>query len=539
MANLPIRELGTIGVVTDVAPFNLPFNAFTRAKNVRFVNNSVEHAPVFRAVADIGSGNAPAFVYGLYTQDGYDTTVVVTDQFKVLELVNSTMLEVYNGAAQSAAAMPHTGCSLANVEYINRPDATPIYRGPTDAVFNTLSNFVPNTTCAALRSYGDFLIALNMEEAGISYPTRVRYSDLALANQIPSTWDAADLTNSAGFNDLVQLQTPIIDGLSLGSTFFIYSSAQVWQMEFVGGPFIFSFRKAFDNAGCINTNCVIELQSKHYVFDTDDIYMHDGISKQSICDKRVRNYIFSGIDRSKLSKCYVQHNPTLEEIYFCYSSGDDLAIYTDADACNRAAVYNYRSDTWSFMDLPNTVSGAISNVNSVETYDSITQTYSDVGGNFHEQDSQFSRYPLTVSRAYTGAYETISANRLLGVDLVDKGALARPTVSEFQFDALVERVGIDLDEAQIPLSGFKVINRIYPQVNTLNPDPTIEFQFGGSKVATEVPVYGEKTIFNMAEDYKVDTRISGRYLSYKVTLPSPKDFSLSGFDLDLQLVGRR
>ena len=539
MPNLPIRDLGAVGVITDVDPFNLPFNAFTRAKNVRFVNNSVEHAPIFRQVLDLGSTDNPEFVHGLFTQDGYDSTLVVTDTFKILESTgSSSAATVYNGS-MSVNSKSYTACSLANVEYVNRTDTAPVYRGPTDTNFSVLSNFVPSSSCNSLRSYGDFLIALNMTENGVNLPTRVRYSDLALSNQIPSTWDATDLTNSAGFNDIVQMKTPIVDGLSLNTNFFIYSSDQVWQMEFVGGAFIFNFRKVFDNCGVINTNCIVEHEGRHFVFDNDDIYTHDGLTKTSICDKRVRNYIFSGIDMSKAGKCYVQHNKSLEEIYFCYHSGDDLALYTDGDFCNRAAVFNYRSNTWSFADLPNTSSGTSSNVNTVETYDTATSNYNETGGTYHEQESQFDQFPLMVSRAYTGDYETITANRVLGVDLVDKGNLAKPAVAEFSFPMFAERVGIDLDEAQIPLSGYKVINRIYPQATTVSSDPEIHFEFGAGDLATEVTNYNPGIIFNMATDYKVDTRMSGRYLSYKVGTSKPKDFSLSGFDVDLQIVGRR
>lgn len=539
MTNLPIRDLGAIGVITDAEPFNLPFNAFTRAKNVRFVNKSVEHAPIFREVSNLGTIEKPAFVYGLSSQGGYDTALVVTDSFKVLEIANSVPTEVYTDPSLPPNTQPYTATTLANVAYVNRSDVTPIYRGPTDTVFSDLPNFAPNTTCRSLRSFGDFMVALNTIEGGVEYPTRIRFSDPVLANQVPSTWDASDLTNSAGFNDLVQMSTPIVDGLSLGINFFIYSSDQVWQMEFVGGAFIFNFRKTFDSSGCINTNCVVELDNKHYVFDNDDIYMHDGITKQSICENRVRNYIFSGIDRSHLDKCYVQDNPALEEIYFCYHSGDDLAVHTDATHCNRAAVYNYRSDTWSFMDMPNTVSGSAANINSVESYASVTQTYDNVGGTYHQQESQYQLFSLVASRAYSSADGAISSNRILGIDLADKGYLTKPSVAEFQFDAVVERVGIDLDEAQIPLSGYKIINRIYPQVSTVNADPFIQFQFGAAKYATEVPIYDQKINFNMADDYKVDSRMSGRYLSYKVSLTTPKDFSLSGFDIDLQIVGKR
>ena len=84
------------------------------------------------------------------------------------------------------------------------------------------------------------------------------------------------MTESAGFNDLVQMETPIVDGATLGSNFLIYSSDQVWQMEFVGGSFIFNFRKLFDDAGVMGQNCIVEVEGKHYVFDFDDIYITDG-----------------------------------------------------------------------------------------------------------------------------------------------------------------------------------------------------------------------------------------------------------------------
>ena len=45
MTNLPIRGLGSVGVVTDIDPYSLPINAYTRAKNVRFNEAKVTRAP--------------------------------------------------------------------------------------------------------------------------------------------------------------------------------------------------------------------------------------------------------------------------------------------------------------------------------------------------------------------------------------------------------------------------------------------------------------------------------------------------------------
>ena len=152
-------------------------------------------------------------------------------------------------------------------------------------------------------------------------------------------------------------------------------------------------------------NCIVEVEGKHFVFDFDDIYITDGNTRQSICDGRVRDYIFNGIDYNKRGECFVLHNANLEEIYFCYHSGDDLALVEDGDFCNRAAVYNYKEDTWSFYDLPNVVGGSVANISSVESFSSVpaTLTYANAGGSYLSQESEFKRQALMVSKQTTTA----------------------------------------------------------------------------------------------------------------------------------------
>ena len=41
-----IRDVGDIGVVTDIRPASLPLNGFSRAKNVRFDEGKVARSPV-------------------------------------------------------------------------------------------------------------------------------------------------------------------------------------------------------------------------------------------------------------------------------------------------------------------------------------------------------------------------------------------------------------------------------------------------------------------------------------------------------------
>ena len=533
MTNLPIRGLGSVGVVTDVDPYSLPINAYTRAKNVRFNEGKVSRGPIFRTVSD-DLTIVPKFSFGLSALSGFDTVLLVDNTFDIYELSNGSTTQRLNSST-SASIEPVTATILADVQYVNRADTAPVSRTPSASGFSALANWPSGMKTTALRSFGDFLLALGTVESSLAYPNRVRFSDPVVANAVPTTWDETDLTNSAGFNDLVQMKTPIVDGATLGSNFLVYSQDQVWGMEFVGGTFIFNFRKLFDDAGVINQNCIMEVEGRHYVFDRDDIYVTDGNTRQSICDGRVRDYIFSGMDNSKTDLCFVLHNSILEELYFCYHTGDDMAVYADGDACNRAAVYNYKEDLWSFQDLPNVVSGSEANVNSVFSYAGATQTYDNVGGSYHDQDSPYTRHPLVVSKVGGG----VSNSRVYGIDLVNTGSLAQPVDTNVYTGMLLERVGMDLDDAGIPLNGYKVISKIYPQISTPNSNGNFEFTFGAADTPNAAPNYSATVTFDALQDYKVDTRIAGRYLSYKMTTPSDKDFALSGMDLEVIVTGRR
>ena len=225
---LPIRGVGDVGVLADASPASLPPQAFTRAKNVRFDEGAVVRAPVFRAVKDLTFN--PRFSYGTIPSSGHGTVLMVSDTYVIKEYANGTTTDRSGSiSAMASNQAPFTGSTLANITYFKRNDRIPVYRinGGTNFAdipnqsSATGDNWVSSWRTESLRSYGDFLIALNMIEGSSSFPTRVRWSNLAQANNLPDSWCAADTTKSAGFNDLVQMKTGIVDGATLGSNFII------------------------------------------------------------------------------------------------------------------------------------------------------------------------------------------------------------------------------------------------------------------------------------------------------------------------------
>lgn len=534
---LPIRNLGSSGVLTDPNPYNLPITGFTKGVNVRFDEGKVKRSPVFRDVKD-SIGFDPRAAFGIIPSTGFDSVLVVSDEYEIYEYAGGTLTDRSGSITASSDPRPFTISTLADVTYINRPDRVPVFRLPSGTNFADLTNWDSSWRAVSLRPFGDFMLGLNMTESSSNYPNRVRFSDIVSANAIPTTWSATDTTASAGFNDIVQMQSAIVDGLELGTNFVIYGSSEAVLMEFVGGTFIFNFRKLFSDEGIINQNCVVEVDGKHYCFGNKDIYVHDTNSRQSICDDRVRDFVFSSLNKKNSDRCFVLHNPSLKEIYFCYQSGDTLVGFPDTARCNRAAVYNYRNNTWSFMDLPNVSAGALANVSTVSTYNATTATYSAVGGSYYELEDGYDRHTLMVGDEDTD--NGISSAKLWALDLGDGGSLAIDIDDEATKTPILERIGIDLDEIRQPLDGYKVVTRMLPQVSTENTDNTeLFFEFGASDIPNQNPSYTASATFDISTDYKIDSRAAGRYLSYKMTVADGdfKDFSFSGFDLDVTTTG--
>lgn len=540
---LPIRNLGNVGLVTDASPYALPIEAFTAAVNVRFDEQKVSRAPVFRDVKS-GLANEPRLCMGVPQDTGYDRVIIVGENWALDEYGAGSITNINGTLPYSTTTdpRPFTGVVLADVVYINRPDRVPAYRLPTGGNFQELPEWNSDWRCEALRSFGDFMVALNMTEGATNYPNRVRFSDIVQANAVPQSWDEADVTKSAGFNDLVQMQTPIVDGAQLGANFIVYSSTEIMQMEFVGGTFLFNFRQLFSDAGVINANCVAEVDGQHYVFGTHDIYTHDGTTKQSLCDERTRAFIYNGLNVSKSDVCFTYHNRALNEVYFCYHSGDQYTSFKSGGTltrCNRAAVYNYKNNTWALLDLPNISAAGAASIETVLTYNNAEHTnYESIGGSYYDQQDGFHDHVIMVGSADSTA--ALSSHKLYGLDLADSGTLAFNYDPEANKEAFVERVGIDLDEASQPLSGYKVVTAIYPQVSTDNTDDKIiQFAFGASDTPNQAPNYSQDANFNIETDYKIDVRAAGRYISYKLKVTGNRDFSFTGFDMDVKSTGRR
>lgn len=567
MTILPIRNLGKIGVITDIDAVDLPPEALTSARNVRFDNGRITNAHVWREALNSPS-SPPSFLFSNSNDKDAAILGYVSKTGRVFHIVNGDEIELTNITyTPLETSAPITFCYLQGVYYVNQADRVPWYKPVTYPAitynfwgaetyqsignktysetaqgtdkYTSLTNWNANDRCQVLRAYKDVLVALNVTKNGTSFPNMVKWSNIAQYGDVPDSWDPADLTKSAGENTLAEVQTAILDGLPLRNSFVVYAADQAWAMEYTQGADVFQFFKLFGNRGIVNTNCVIEVDGMHYVFDSDDIYIHDGVSPpKSICDNRVRNHIFRNIDMTKYTKFFVYHNRPTSEAWFCFNSKvSDLKWAGElCDNCNYAAVYNYTEDTWTFHDLPN-VTGMASVIWNKETQFSDFQSlqYGQAGASYADSMLNYSKAVFAPSILT----ESISSNRIVMVDNGLVPAFAFPATDDLAVKPFVERIGLDLDEVIPELRAYKNYKSIYPQVSVKDTSAPINFKFGGSDNPQQEIDWDALQSFEATTDYKIDTRARGRYLSWYFEGDNRNSYTLSGFDLDVASPSRR
>ena len=498
-----------------------------------------------RTAVATASVNAAAEVINIVFQDvgaGYTSAPTLTlaaPPSTANAPVTATATCSWVAYAPSAGKSAWTSTFLGDVAYLNNPGGLPYFCGPSSATFSPLPDWHQDWSCRSMRAYGDYLLALNVTKATGAVPSMVKWSDLTLAGLPPDSWDADDFTTSAGENVLEELLTPLVDGAPMRSIFILYSEDQIFSMAANGTQEIFSFSRLFGDGGLIAPNCVVEVEGVHYCFGPKDIYRHDSVSKASILDGRNRDYVYNNLDVSKTETFFAFYSQQFASIFFCYvdsSSGD--AAYQGTPYPNRAAVFDLTANTWSFVDLPNCSAGFVTSIDTgvyyaaipnTTTYATWTGTYADLGGRFTET-------PVFSSVAFSGAGVN---SRILAYDFINKGVQGGLTaLPEVNPAAWLERTGIALDTEGSDLTTYKTVRRVYPQIGTFTPAP-MQLQFGASQTPSGAITWGALLNFDPSSQYKVDLRLGGRYLAFRIVAPSIVDFAVAGFDADITSAGRR
>ena len=539
------------GINTDLSPYEMPNELWSNGNNVDFSGARVNVALGYKRVMSnspltIIPKHAVAFRDGstdywyyagdtkIYKTDGtnHDNVTRQDDEAEPADVDYAPEFNITydsDGTTILSKARQHNGWTsdvFNGALLLNNGYDLPQVYDTTEGRMVDLTDWPSTDKCGVLRPFKNYLVALDITQDSDRRPTMVRWSDTAPLGGVPESWDSTDPASQAGYNILPDTQGQVVEGKALGDTFFIYKNDAVWAMQFIGGNFVFSFRKVFSDAGILAKDCVAEYDNKHFVIGVDDIYVHDGTTKKSVISNKMHDFFYNDIDTEHVSKVRCVANNSRKEMIIYYpnsSSEDGLA--------NTAITWNWESDSWSKRDVGN-VSHITTGIVALDGTDT-RQWGADTGtdtweGSTGVWDSQ-TYNPAVESLVYiTQGDFAISSNFNLG----NTGILMRLEGQEQSYESFVEREGIDFGDDK----GYKYIHAIYPH---MVGEGTIKIYVGTEEFQGGGISWSEPQEFVVGQDYKVNFRKSGRYIAVRFEGEGGSLWGLTGYSMEYSFEGRQ
>lgn len=511
-----IDNLGAIGVVRDAYAHEIAPNAWSGAANVRFREGFVEkmrgHTDPFGAPSVIPYHLQPLtvganryWIYGglakLYYVDNAGTHTNITRQTASVDVdYSATADKRWNGGV------------LAGVAILNNAvDAPQQWAGTGKAT--ALSNWPASTTCRVIRPHLNHLIALNVTESGTNYPHMVRTSQPADPGAVPSSWDYTDATLDCKRFDISDDAGHILDGLSLGDQFIVYTENAYHRMNYVGVPDVWSRQKVAGSQGIAVTNGVCEFPGGHFVLGHGDIFWHAGGAPQSVFNGRLRKWIFNQLDESNYVRSFVCANPLQNECWVCF-------VPSGASGATYAAVWNYRDDTTAIRELPTLTHAAPGVVDSTaaNNWDSDSETWDSDDTAWDQADITKSAPRLMMAGAGTKLY------------LADQSKL----FDDSAITAYVQREGLTFGDPK----RVKLLKRIVPQFEA-NAGTAIRVRVGSTMDPATGYAWDDYRTFTAGTDIEIHCEKVGRYLAVEFNSNSATAaWRLKQYAVELNPLGR-
>lgn len=517
MSLVKVAPAGGAGVIKDLSNPEIVNHAWTDASNIRFIDGMAQQTLGHTEIYASPSVN-PLFVMPLFVSGNRYWIYGSSGKLKCVTssggTVTHTDLTRSSGGDYTASNNTWTGCLIGGIPVMNNgTDAPQAWDLNLANKFTSLSAWPASTTASVIRTFKNYLVALNVTKSSTNYPFMVKWSHPADPGSLPASWDHTDATKDAGESDLSEGYDKIIDGLQLRDSFMIYKESSVWRMDFVGGIYVFRFSKVLGMSGAMGKNCVIEADGLHFVLTNQDVVIHDGQSATSVLDKQTRRYLFNSINPTYFDRCFVFKNPYTNEAFVCYPEGS-------ASIPNRAMVWNWKDRTVSFRDLPSLNHAACGPVPSDAVPNSTWSSDSDTWDSDISSWSQAAFAP-DIARVLFAPNDT----KLYLMD-------AATTFNGSAISAHIERQGLTFDAPE----AIKTIRGIRPRISGTSGG-TVIIKVGYADNPYDSITWGASVTYTIGSQVAADCFVSGRYIAIRFETGTATNWRLDSYDVDVEYNG--
>jgi len=516
--NLP--AIGSQGINSDLPPWNLPLEYITDGIDYRPIGDALRNVPseeTWGTPASNFNGGHVAYA-GVSSGDFWlvaGRTSVQVWNGSVYTDISSTL---GYGAIGVDQELDWNSAMLGDIPILNNRQVYPEYWSPQNVsqILQPLQFDVANTwqdmgfQFSVIRSHKDFLFALDLVEGGVELPNSYRWSHPADINGLPFTWDENDLSSLASKEQLAGDTGRIIDGLSLRDAFCIYSERGIDILDYTGDAFVFRRRRLSSTIGVLSTDNIVEIKGIHYFIGDGDIYVNDGNSIKSIGHDSIRLRMNQNGNGDFYNRSFAVENILLKEIWFCVPEGGSLYP-------NIAYVYNYVDKTWGIQTLPENTAHAAYGRKSVasDTWATVTGTWA------------------STTKTWSGSGTPPLSDRIIAIDnatseLIDVDPVGTTAGASNSF----------IERTNMPLEGIDTvvtITRIYPHIT----GSAVTIEFGGQRYPGDNVVWSNVQTFTPGVDRKLDLRVTGMLMAWRVKSIGTGLFILSGFDCEYANAGKR
>ncbi len=510
-----LEEEGNTGVISDLPHSKAPIDAWSDAKNVRFRDGQVSKIGGYMPVMKTTLGTET-----IRRIHAYDKLWYYATDDNLFRTDGATHTSVHSFTTTLANTTDWSSVEVEGAVYFNNPTIKPLGKTPDAASFSELSGWKDDWRCNVIYGFRNFILALGMEEGGKSYSQRVRWSKRAEPNALPSGWD------DASYVDLPSAVGSIVAVKALGATLLIYTTDEIYRLSYTGGDTVFRIEKAYAAAGALTPDAVAEFENKHFVVSKADIFVTTGTSRTSVASGRVSRKVSSELLQSNPAVISVVANYFQNEIWMFYNNN------VDSDLAENVAIWNWKNGSWTFADVPPLTTAVISKVpsQSVRNWDyfddnSLPPHWEDQLESWRGTGQDYAQQSIIAG----GAHGTFYALDQEGYS-VDKDGKKLP----LNVYLLKENVDIHKME-QFPSNHIRV-TAMYPYMSGTG---SVLFRIGSSDLPQGSTVWGDSYTLDVANDYKLDTRLHGRFLTFRIEDISEHKWQYFGTKMDVKTGGRR